>query len=1222
MSSTPRASALVPVALVAALAAAGVGVYVFLREAPPVPAPVVPAPAPAPVPAPTPAPAPAVEPAGQEAVTGRVLHGAEGEEAVAGAIVEVYAADGGPVPFLAPLARGESGADGRFRVGGLGKDVAYRVRAAKEGMSTTCGEATGAGDPVDIRLLPASFAAGTVKDAETKSPVPGARVVCGDAVGMETGPDGAFRLERIPAGPVVLTATAPGYAELDRHLPETKRGRTGLTLLLTPASTVSGIVLAPDGAPAAGASVTLREFRDIAIAGSVQTGSKEATSGPDGRFRIEGVPFGLRIKVDARSETGISDTVEAGPFQKGEPAADLVLKLSPAAILVVTVLDEAGRPVEGASVSHAPEAAKEEGEGGEDGDGEDGPAAPFFGPGRQAGGTSATTDASGVARLRPVPPGPTVVSADKQDFIAARETAAAAASAETPVTLRLATGLSIAGKVVDEAGRPVPAAAVSVSRYRGKEGFVHETRQSGEDGSFRVGGLEGKGFDVNGNKQGFVNASLSKVDPAAGPVTLALSRAGSVKGIVVDEEGKPAPSFTVSAKRTDAPKGRGRGMDFAFGGGGSEVKDPEGKFLLENLVPGVYTITAKAPESGPGHAADVKVEAGATAETKVVLVPGLVLQGIVVRRADESPVAGATVSVAQAGPFGEMDMDFDMEGLEGFGGGSGEGSEGEDLGNDDGGAAKSRRDAIMEAMGGGGPGTATTDADGRFVLKGLEAGSVTLKVKAKEFAPATKRGVAVPAEGDVKLLLADAAAIEGTVYDALRNPRTGVMVMLQRPPMSMKMGTTDAKGHYHIKGLAPGKYLFFVMGDKDNPFGGGGGLNLKSETVVLEEGKTLVKDHRMGEGTRLTGKVTRGGKPAGSVMVMLLPGAGRKDAAAALTGGSGFAMASTKEDGSYEITGLAPGVYTAMVQVGMGGVPAPGDPVEIPAGAKEVKRDIVLARNSVRGIVVDSAGEPVEGAKVHAVATGRDVSRSADLGEALSSMGGQAETGDDGRFALEDMNAGSFTIQASADGKGTAILEDVVPGEGGTEVRLTLVKGVEVTVKVVDADGKPVAGAGVYLSDPRGINLSDMEMFDTDRTGADGKAVVSAPPGAVLFEAVVRGHAPGSTTATAEAGAEVVITLPRGSTLEVLVTDAGGGPLAGAGVQILDAAGKPYAPRITAEGIGDLLSSPATGGDGKYVRADLPAGTWTVRASSGERTAEASASLAAGERKTVTVRIP
>jgi protocatechuate 3,4-dioxygenase beta subunit len=295
--------------------------------------------------------------------------------------------------------------------------------------------------------------------------------------------------------------------------------------------------------------------------------------------------------------------------------------------------------------------------------------------------------------------------------------------------------------------------------------------------------------------------------------------------------------------------------------------------------------------------------------------------------------------------------------------------------------------------------------------------------------------------------------------------------------------------------------------------------------------------------------------------------------------------------------------------------------VEIAAGAKEVRRDIALARNSVRGIVVDAAGAPVEGVEVHAVASGRNSARATDLGEALSAVGGQAETGEDGRFAIEDMNPGSYTLRVAGE-KGSAILEGVVAGEGGAEVRLALVPGVEVTVRVVDAEGKPVAGAGVYLADPLGIDLSGIGEMDEARTGADGRVSVTVPPGAVLFEAIVAGHAPGSTTASPEPGAEVLIALPRGATLEVLVLDAGGSPVAGAGIRLLDAAGKPYAPRVTMEGLGEVLASPATGSDGKYLRADLPAGTWTARAAAGERTAEASVAVAAGERKTITVRLP
>jgi uncharacterized GH25 family protein len=1151
---------------------------------------------------------------GTAAVSGRVLRGAEGEEPVAGAAIEVFAADGGAIPFLEPLAKGESGADGAFRVGGLVGARPYRVRASREGFAPAAAGAAGGGEAVEIRLHASAPVAGTVQDAETKEPLAGALVVAGDAVGARTGPDGAFRVEAAPAGPVQVTATAPGFGTGTAMAGKSARRREGLVLLLGPVSSVAGVVLAPDGAPAAGADVAVEVLAEVPGSGKVPTDTLAGKAGEDGKFRVEAVPVGQALRVSARGEAGFAAPVEAGPLARGKPGEGLVLRLAPGATIVVTVLDEAGKPVEGAAVIAAPEgeeAGAEEADA--DADAEEaiepeameepaGPAPAVAVPMAGAGPPAATTDASGVARVRPVPPGRTRVTARKQDLLGAGETVEAAGGAETALTLRLAPGLTLAGKAVDDLGKPVAGASVTVMRFEGEEG-VHETRRSGEDGTFRIGGLAGAGFDLAASKEGHVDARLEGVDPAAGPATLTLARAGAVAGVVQDPEGRPVASFRVAVEAARKTPGQGALEMFGFDGeGGTAFEDGEGRFRVGNLSPGTYGVTATAGDFAPGRVADVKVEAAATAEVKVVLAVGHAVQGIVVRKADESPVAGATVSVMRPGPFGEMDIDVDLEGLAGD-------SEGEDV---------EAAQAALAAMGGGR--RATTGPDGRFVLKGLEAGTVSLRVKAKELAPATQKGVAVPAAGDLRILLSEGAAIEGTIYDAKRAPRKGAMVMLQKFPLSMKMAASDERGRYRISGLPAGNYLFLVMEDPGSA--GAGRMSMKSETVTLEEGKTLLKDHRLGEGARLTGRVTRGGKPVGGAMVVLLPGAGRKDAATALVSGSGFAMSTTKEDGTYEIEGLAPGAYTPMVGAGTGGGPAPGGPIEVPPGATEVRRDIALARNAVRGIVVDESGSPVAGARVHAIATGGSVSRAADIGEAAAAVGGEASTGSDGRFALEDMNAGSFTIRVVREGKGAAVLADVVPTEDGTEVRVVLERGVDVTVRVLDAEGKPVPGAGIYLSDARGVDLNAVEMFDAVRTGADGRAVVTVPRGTIHYEAVARGHAPGTAAAPAAEGTEVVIALPRGASLDVLVTDAGGSPCAGAAVRLLDAAGNPYAARLTLEGLTELMGAPATGGDGKYSREDLPAGAYVVRASSGERSADAAVTLVAGERKAVTVRLP
>jgi protocatechuate 3,4-dioxygenase beta subunit len=402
---------------------------------------------------------------------------------------------------------------------------------------------------------------------------------------------------------------------------------------------------------------------------------------------------------------------------------------------------------------------------------------------------------------------------------------------------------------------------------------------------------------------------------------------------------------------------------------------------------------------------------------------------------------------------------------------------------------------------------------------------------------------------------------------------------------------------------------------------GGAGLNLKSEPVVLEEGKTLRKDYRIGEGIRVVGKVTRAGEPVPNVMVMLLP-ASSGGPMGMMGGGGGFAMGSTKEDGTFTITGVNPGRYTLSVQTGFGGAPGGGDPLEVPRGSTEIRRDVELPATGIRGIVVDESGAPVSGASVTAVAEGRDLTRLSDIGSAMEAMGGQSFTDDEGRFSMGEVKQGIYRLQVQADGFPTVTVEDVSPMESGPEIRIVLPKGDEVTVRVVGPDGAPVRGAALFLTDAEGRELSNLRQFDAVRTGEDGRGTIRAPAGLLRFEAQAAGFAPGEVTATVPGG-EVLIRLVRGAVLKVTVINAGGGPLAGAGVELLDAEGNTYMQRFSLDNIGELLGGTTTGNDGSWTRRNLPAGTWRVRATMADgKSAEETVVLTAGDRREVTLRLP
>jgi len=144
--------------------------------------------------------------------------------------------------------------------------------------------------------------------------------------------------------------------------------------------------------------------------------------------------------------------------------------------------------------------------------------------------------------------------------------------------------------------------------------------------------------------------------------------------------------------------------------------------------------------------------------------------------------------------------------------------------------------------------------------------------------------------------------------------------------------------------------------------------------------------------------------------------------------------------------------------------------VAVPAGA-DVSVEIVVPaakKRSIVGIVHALDGSPVAGAKVH-----------------VGSARGETSTGVDGRFRFDDIDpsAEQDWIEAKADGY--ARVERSIKHDAAkdvVELEIVLKRPAPVEGRVVDQDGKPVAGAMVTL--PRNeasINGTSVS------TGADGR---------------------------------------------------------------------------------------------------------------------------------------
>ncbi|MFW6175678.1 MAG: carboxypeptidase regulatory-like domain-containing protein, partial [Acidobacteriota bacterium] len=155
------------------------------------------------------------------------------------------------------------------------------------------------------------------------------------------------------------------------------------------------------------------------------------------------------------------------------------------------------------------------------------------------------------------------------------------------------------------------------------------------------------------------------------------------------------------------------------------------------------------------------------------------------------------------------------------------------------------------------------------------------------------------------------------------------------------------------------------------------------------------------------------------------------------------------------------------------------------------------------------------------------------------------------------------------------------PGERREGVEVVLAEGVEVTGRVLDPDGLPVAGAGVQVLEVHGQRMAYRGEHAT--TGSDGRFTLDTLPEGRL---TLRAHKEGFSPATEEidlgpAGASAEIYLERGTEVRGRVLEADGSPGAGRTLRI--------APHRSLLGSGARASAAADGSfafrgvaDGEY----------------------------------------
>ena len=341
---------------------------------------------------------------------------------------------------------------------------------------------------------------------------------------------------------------------------------------------------------------------------------------------------------------------------------------------------------------------------------------------------------------------------------------------------------------------------------------------------------------------------------------------------------------------------------------------------------------------------------------------------------------------------------------------------------------------------------ATTAADGSYRVPAGRSAQV--RVFHPDFA-----SQAVPlygaSAGDV--LLDAGSAVSGVVTDAAGRPAAGADLWLDD---SLPAGKTDAQGRFQIAHAYDGWQQVTARSGR---------------LVAVAARRSGPLALRLGALRALSGTVREEGTRA--------PLAGVTVTAFAV-GPAGRGV--TDAQGRYAIDDLAPGTYRAWASgggVAMSPAAAGSEDTVDLVRSPAARRDLVVVRlPSLRGRVEDERGRPVVGAavflgfkgpQVYAV-DGLDIDT--DPGDR-----GAVRTATDGGFSLplpvtqqeQAVKALGYERSVVVLKQGFAVGTAALPAAGApaAPVVLALRRGVELRGRVVTADGRPVADAGVFLAE-------------------------------------------------------------------------------------------------------------------------------------------------------------
>lgn len=309
---------------------------------------------------------------------------------------------------------------------------------------------------------------------------------------------------------------------------------------------------------------------------------------------------------------------------------------------------------------------------------------------------------------------------------------------------------------------------------------------------------------------------------------------------------------------------------------------------------------------------------------------------------------------------------------------------------------------------------------------------------------------------NIDIALSSGQTISGTVrsMDGERLPNIWVNAWSERQAAG-NGAYTGADGAYAIRGLPDGRYEVAAQPEWSDGYI----EKVKADVLAGSVGVDFSLPRQQGA-HRLSGTVTDGQNGVGGVTVQLWTEAG------ALAG-----WAVTDISGAWAMDGVATDAYRLTVE------PPPTTNLaftsqDVPlVNDDRVLPSIALGQGiSIGGVVMNSDGDPVKGAKIHAVSMQRD-------------YWGETATNSAGRYSFRAIpSAGDYLVSAVRDGYAT---EEARATSGGSEtINFTLYPSGAIYGVVRGADGAPLSDVPVTAYSAARKN--EPQFSGSARTSLDG----------------------------------------------------------------------------------------------------------------------------------------